>query len=131
MKDHRQHLRINESIGIAYKVVSPPDGRGGSNSMDISEGGISFPIDQRLLPGIIIRLEVALSGAVRPIEVTGEVMWVRERDSSSDNSEDDQEYPYLIGLKFIKIDLRDRDRIYYYIHKKMGNKKSGDLKWLK
>jgi len=122
MDERRRYIRIDESLKISYRVVSPPDGWGNSTSMNISEGGISFPIDQRLLPGLILDLRVNLSGSMEPIEATGEVIWINNRTTA--------QFPYVVGVKFVKIDLRGRDRIYYHIHRRIDEGKPSDIGWI-
>ncbi len=125
MSERRQTIRINESFKITYKVISPPDGWGNSVSMNISKGGIALPIDHRLIPGVVLDLQIKLIENTNPIEATGEVVWIKENPSKNE-----AEFPYLVGIKFINIDLRDRDRIYYYIEKRLSEKPSSQMKRL-
>ncbi len=126
MDERRQTIRISDSFKITYKVISPPDGWGNAVSMNISKGGIAFPVNQRLLPGIVIELQIKLLENTSPIEATGEVVWVKENPEK-----ENQEFPYIIGIKFINIDLRERDRIYSYIDKKLQENPSSGIERIK
>ena len=121
-EERRQFVRLSSNFNISYKVISPPDGQGSSTGINISEGGISLPISHLLCPGIILELGITLGDGKDTIVTTGEVMWVKERD--------DSKYPYTIGIKFININPRDHDRIYYHIHKKIDKDKAADVKWI-
>lgn len=123
MGERRKQIRVSDSLKIKYKVISPPDGFGGALSINISEGGISFPIDKTLIPGVVLDLEIILKDSPRPIEATGEVVWIRQRD--------DENFPFTVGIKFLKVNPRDRDRVYYHIHKRDERLKSGDVEWLR
>jgi len=122
MDEHRKNVRINDSFKISYKVISPPDGWGNTVSINISRGGIAIPINHALLPGIILELKIDLLNNTELINATGEIVWIKEKDNS--------EFPYVAGLKFIDINLRDRDRIHHYISKKSEEKLQADIKWL-
>lgn len=123
MKEHREYLRITNSFRIKYWVISPPGGGAGdSASIDISEGGISIPTSQRLFPGVILELEIYFQKTVNPVGATAEVIWVKDTKN--------KELPYIMGLKFIKITLRDRDRIYYCIHKLIEKEGRSDIGWI-
>jgi c-di-GMP-binding flagellar brake protein YcgR len=124
MKERREYIRIDESFRITYRVISPPHSKAGdSTGVNISEGGISFPSSQELCPGFILELGISFRKTMEPIVATGEVTWVTERD--------DPKYPHMLGIKFIQITPRDKDRIYYHIHKRMEEKgPPSDIQWI-
>jgi len=122
MKEQRKSIRVNDSLKINYKVISPPDGWGNAVTMNISKGGIALPTDHTLLPGVVLELKIDLLNNTDPIYATGEVVWVKKKNTTV--------VPYVIGLKFINISLRDRDRVYYYISKKSEGKHRGNMEWL-
>ena len=112
--ERRKFKRKNSDFVVSYKVISPPDGNGNATGIDISEAGISLPIRSLLCPGIILELEFNLGVSRESIVTTGEVIWVKERN--------DENFPYIIGIKFINIATRDKDRIYYHIHREAERK---------
>ena len=122
MKEQRKSIRVNDSLKINYKVISPPDGWGNAITINISKGGIALPTDHTLLPGVVLELKIDLLNDTEPINATAEVVWVKKKD--------DTITPYIIGLKFLNISLRDRDRIYYYISKKSEGKDNNDIGWV-
>jgi len=122
MKEQRKSIRVNDSLKINYKVISPPDGWGNAITINISKGGIALPTDHTLLPGVVLELKIDLLNDTDPINATAEVVWVKKKD--------DTITPYIIGLKFLNISLRDRDRIYYYISKKSEGKDNNDIGWV-
>ena len=122
MQEQRKDIRVNGSVKISYRVISPPDGWGNAVTINISKGGIALPTDHTLLPGVVLELKIDLLNNTDPINATAEVVWVKEKINNT--------MPYTIGLKFLNISLRDRDRIYYYISKKSEGKQRNNMKWL-
>ena len=122
MQEQRKDIRVDGSVKISYRVISPPDGWGNAVTINISKGGIALPTDHTLLPGVVLELKIDLLNNTDPINATAEVVWVKEKINNT--------MPYTIGLKFLNISLRDRDRIYYYISKKSEGKQRNNMKWL-
>lgn len=121
MTEQRKHIRINESLMISHRLLKEAY-RTGSRSKDISEGGICFPAHRSFEPGTNLELEIHILEFKKPIVATGEVVWLRKRN--------DIKYPFLVGVKFIKIDLLDRRKLHNYI---CGISKDGisrDVKWI-
>ena len=121
MSEHRGYIRLRESLKIDYKIVEPVGGLGGSFSEDISGGGIRLPLKERLRPGTILDLEIHLPEFTEPIKATGEVVWLHGRDNV--------EFPFVVGIKFIKIDQFDRGKLLNYIRKRIKEKKPPEVKW--
>ncbi len=120
MKERRGYIRVNEAFNINYQVISPPDGGGISGTTNVSKGGISFPTDRLLVPGIILKLKIDLLKGGEPIDATGEVVWVKETDG--------EKFPYMIGIRFVRIELHNQDRIFHLINKKAQENESPDVK---
>ena len=60
-----------------------------------------MPSNQKLPLGTILQLEIHTALSVKPLTMSGGVVWVHEQD--------DGKYPFEMGIKFIKIlpdDLR-------------------------
>ncbi|MBL7131678.1 MAG: PilZ domain-containing protein [Candidatus Omnitrophica bacterium] len=94
MKERRQYIRISKFLEVTYRIA---DGflRSGSRSIDVSGRGIRLPTFQRLEPRTILELEIRLLESRKSIVATGEVAWLREKRG--------KQFPYEIGIKFIKI----------------------------
>lgn len=121
--ERRQFIRVKENLDLQYKIISPPDGEGDATSLNISEGGISFPVNQQLLPGLVLEISIKFPGSEEEVDITGEVVWVKKSDTHN--------FPFVVGLRFINISPEDRDRIYYYVHKKLEQTdKTDDIGWI-
>lgn len=101
-------------LGGAYRT--------GSRSEDISEGGISFPVFRSIEPGANLEIEIYITEFKKPILATGEVVWLHKRN--------DIRYPFLVGIKFVKIDLSDRHKLRSYLRKISEGGNSKDVKWI-
>jgi c-di-GMP-binding flagellar brake protein YcgR len=104
-QSRRQHIRISKSLDIRYWIIKDIL-HYGSRSVDVSNGGIRFPVIQRLEPGTVLGLEIHLQDITRPIEATAEVVWQELRRH--------EKYPYEVGVKFIKIAHMDIEVLMTY-----------------
>lgn len=109
MKERRQSVRINESLSVKYQVVKSFR-MVTSRSKDISEGGICLPILQRLQPKVKLDIEITLESNARPIKAIGEIIWMREVA--------DLRFPFIVGIKFLKIKPEALDCLRAYIKEK-------------
>jgi len=108
MKDRRQYVRINKTLILTYRPTRDYL-KSSAKSIDISPGGIRFPLRQRLEPGSFLKLEIISDTVGRPIPLTGEVVWIKEQELSP--------LPFEIGVRFLEItadDLENLQRICYH-----------------
>jgi len=117
MQEQRQYIRLSKSLVVGYKIKGQFLSSGG-RSKNISAGGICLPIFQMLNLGTILDLEVHLKEFEKPIKVTGEIIWITKRE--------DVRLPFEAGIKFIKIDPSERNKIFYYI----SHDDQADIKWI-
>jgi c-di-GMP-binding flagellar brake protein YcgR len=101
MEERRQYFRKNKSLAVAYQIQ-----KGflkiGSRSQDVSEAGMRLSVSQRLPPGVALDLEIRPEDSL-PILATGEVVWLKERDSFR--------FPFEAGIRFTEIAPAGRNRI--------------------
>lgn len=122
MTEQRKHTRISESLMISHRLLLKGAYKTGARSSDISEGGISFPAHRSIEPGTNLELEIYIAEYKEPIVAISEVVWLRKRN--------DIRYPFLVGVKFIKIELLDRQKLRTYIRKISEGGTSTDVRWL-
>jgi len=121
MEDHRKYIRITDFLEVNYQIIQPPDGTFSTSSENISEGGICLPTDQSLQPGMILKLEIYLPQSPRPIIANAEVVWLK--DSEQMELRQGARYRFVMGLKFIKIDKGDYNKVMSHIRQKTGGGK--------
>lgn len=122
MKERREYIRVGDSLKIMYKIVSLSGAQRGGYTEDISGGGIRFSLDHYLKVGTVLELSISIPNQESPIQATGEVTWLHERK--------DMKSPYVVGIKFIKIDPFERGKILNYIRKRVTENKPADIKWI-
>jgi c-di-GMP-binding flagellar brake protein YcgR len=122
MEEQRKYIRLPDSLIIGYRVVNSFL-RSSSRSKDISEGGVCLSSFQRFDRGVVLELKIQLPEFIEPIIVVGEVKWLRETG--------DAQLPFLLGVKFIKIDPRERDKLCEHIHRVSQDKKEekNNIEW--
>lgn len=76
-----------------------------------------MPIVQRLEPGTLLELEINFVELDKPIPVIGEIVWLKERK--------DVQFPFEIGIKFVKIDPAGRKEIM-----NIFKKEPTEIKWI-
>ena len=86
LDDHRQTVRCYLPLTITYEILEGQGSRGPKSlhtvCKDFSEGGLSIPVGEYLKPGSRLRLTIELPDDRRPVIVSGEVLWCKERTSA-------------------------------------------------
>ncbi len=116
MKERRRYPRLDESINIGYRIPKSILGNS-SCSLDICEAGIKLPTFLRLDPGKKIDLCIDLPGSREGISALGEVVWLDETQ--------DVNLKYILGLRFVEVTARARDKIRSYIHNRLEERQFG------
>lgn len=109
----RQYFRLNISIPVTkYFVIKNEKGdkllKENCRTKDISGGGLQLYSNYRHSVGDIIRCQFSLDGYI--VDVDAEVVRIVKVDTF--------EFDYALGVKFINIISRDRDRIIQFIFDK-------------
>lgn len=121
MEERRKFIRVIESLRITYKVMVPPNGTGECLTKSFGEGGISFTVQQKLNPGDVLELDIALPTLSGSIKATGQVVWVKEIKQFT--------LRFMMGVKFIDITPFERDEVLNYIREKLGKGHSDEVGW--
>jgi len=108
----RRYLRLKERLTVDYRIESEPAGlptktilpdEGRLWTQDISAGGVCLYAPASVAEGVVLALNIGFQGTT-PIAVTATVVNVRP---SGDG--------FALGLRFEKIDPRDRGYIEHYV----------------
>ena len=111
-KRRRRHKRLtslNETLSATYKVGFCVYKKQAFSVKDISGGGIKLLLPEKLKPGNIIYLNIALNGNKEIIPAKGEIIWSRKAEDANCSKT-----AYDTGIQFIKIDLLSICKIYTY-----------------
>jgi len=78
-QERRKCLRINTEIDVLYEVVSGiKNQKRGAISKNISLGGINLALDEKLVPGTKLQVQLNIPPGPRPIFAQGEIVWIKE-----------------------------------------------------
>ena len=115
MKEQRKFVRLNASIKITYRVLKKSEIPDSVLSRNISAGGISFSIEQRLRKSSKLDLKIEIPDGRNPIRALTEVVWIKAgnfRRGSGMNYFD-------VGTRFIEIAPFDRNRIHKFVYEQI------------
>ncbi len=122
MQEKREDIRINDSCKLSYKVRNINYGQGFTRTENISRGGFCFPVRCRIFKGETVDIEINLPKNNFLLKLSAEVVWEKERADAS--------YPFLAGLKIIKISEKDAEILKSYIRNEEKSLKEQDVRWI-
>lgn len=108
MNEQRQYARINNPLSVKYRIVNKVFASS-SNSRNVSERGICLPLTHRFEPGVVLALKIYITELDMSFEAKGEIVWLKEQNNNL--------YPYLVGIKFIDMSGIDQNKLIRYITK--------------
>lgn len=108
MEERRKYVRIDNSLSVSYRVLKSYL-TSSSHSRNISEGGISLPINHKFDPGVVLALKIQIIEWDISIKAVGEVVWIKELKDAA--------FTFLTGIKFIEIDPEGYAKLRKYIIK--------------
>jgi c-di-GMP-binding flagellar brake protein YcgR len=115
MEERRKFVRLDTSVRVRYKVLMPTNDHNDTNSRDLSAGGIKIEVKEPIKPSTLLWLEIKLPSENDPLEAKGEVIW-QEKIITTENDR------YEMGIKFLEMDLNDRNRLSKYLFSILHNK---------
>lgn len=120
-KERRQQVRIDTKVNVSYDVVS---GRSThkrtSMSRNISLGGINLTLNEKLLPGTDLNLQLDLSQGVKPIFVQGKIVWVKEISERLTRHKEEGRL-FTAGIKFTQMTPGDESLLRSFIDRHIKN----------
>ena len=119
MKERRRHLRINKSLFLTYRSLRDYL-TSSSKSVDVSPGGIRFPVRRRLEAGTVLKMEIHSRKPGRVIPLTGTVVWVNEVTGGR--------FPFEVGVRFLEISPADLDTLHRICER--SEKKPDRIRWM-
>lgn len=110
IKERRRFVRLNAAVDIQYSFLeAEPSERLNAKSKDISAGGICFISGEGIEKDKILVLSINLSDDPSPIMAKGRVAWVNPFEIGGEGKH------YDIGIEFIEIESRDREKINKFV----------------
>ncbi len=115
MTEKRKYSRLEESLEINYQILyslgfgsSVKEGEGVTESIDLSEGGISIILTGEQIPeGSLLEIRLNIPNEKLPLYLKGEVVRVENISKGK----------YKVGVKFDYKVLKDSEILYNYLGK--------------
>lgn len=105
MEEKRKFIRIEAPIVVTYKIGNKTALTKKTITKDFSEGGIRFPLYEKIAIGTLIELHIETPFDTIPISAVGQVVWVKAL-----NTEEGREV-YDVGVKFTQMQSFDQKRM--------------------
>jgi len=121
MQEKRKYIRIADSLKISFRLLKGFLGSS-SYSDNISEIGIQLPVDIRFDIGAVLELKILATEWSNSVDAIAEVVWFREQARSR--------HPFLVGLRFVKIDPLSQEKIRKHIEKLGKEGSAGGVGWI-
>lgn len=123
-KDRRKTPRISIEIDVLYEVLSGNTAaKHASMSRNIGLGGIGLTLNEKLLPGTVLSLQLNIPQSQRPISTQVEIVWVKEIFKK--NSAQKGQRLFGAGIKFTKIGPGDESALSSFINRRAKNTQGG------
>lgn len=97
----RRHPRLKAKNLMKYGEHPEPKDWHTSNLLDLSEGGLKFVSDTRLVLGSILEIVILMDAKNKQVPAIGKVAWVRNRERRN----------FYIGVSLTEIKQEDRELI--------------------
>jgi c-di-GMP-binding flagellar brake protein YcgR len=105
MNEKRKFVRIEAPVVITYKAASEKGKQDKAICEDFSEGGIRFPIYEKLEVGTTLEMQIETPFDALPIYAVGSIVWMRPLSKEAGSQ------AYDVGVKFTRLDKFDRTRL--------------------
>jgi len=105
MQEKRKYIRIEAPVVVTYKLGGKGVASRKTVTKDFSEGGIRFPVYEKLKIGTAIELYIETPFDTMPIAAAGQIVW-----TSALSTKEGREI-YDVGVKFTKMQTFDKKRM--------------------
>jgi len=116
MQEKRRFVRIQWPVIVLYTTLEEPFTKDQIVGKDISEGGVSFIVYERLAKGTKLDMQIQTPFDSLPIFAKGKVAWIRDIGQ-------EHEKTFEVGVEFTEIDLKDQKRLKMYVENEIRDRK--------
>ncbi len=118
MKNRRKYKRIRGGIKFIFKFLHKK-GEEELLSFDVSAGGVSVPLKERIKVGTDLELALILPGESTPFCCIAKVAWQADNPKKGEKGD-----PYFdTGLSFIRMNPNERKQLIHYVYNSVKEKK--------
>jgi len=116
MEEKRKFVRINWPVVVHYKTLEEPTTQDQIVGKNISEGGVSFIVYEKLIKGTTLDMQIQIPFDSMPIFTKAKVVWIRKTG-------EEHAKIFEVGVEFIEVDPRDQKRFKMYINNEIKESK--------
>ena len=116
MQEKRKFVRIDWPVLVQYKTLEDPLTNDQIVGKDISEGGVSFIVYERLSRGMNLDIQIQTPFDSLPIFAKAKVAWI-------ENVGKEHEKMFEVGVEFTEINQKDQTRLKTYIENEIKQKR--------
>ena len=120
--ERRRFPRIRGAV-VEYVPLGEAAKEDVSFTKDVSKDGVCILIGEGIEIGTILCLKIYLPNSPDPIEAKGQVVW--KEASSYLNAKTSKRVYYDVGMEFVDIDQKNKERLYRYIQDTLDEDTSG------
>ena len=117
MEEKRRFVRIAWPVLVHYRTLEEPFTKDQIIGKNVSEGGVSFTVYERLAKGTALDMQIQTPYDSLPIFVKARVAWIK-------NVGEEHEKRFEVGVNFTDVDSKDRKRLKGYINNEIQQRKS-------
>ena len=110
MLDRRKYIRVEDNAHITYQIIHTAK-TGDYVTKDISQGGISFFVNEFIPKGAVLKVRLDLKGIPFSFEALVHIVWVVE---------DQHKEGYEVGAEFENLSEDDTRYLIDYISSILG-----------
>lgn len=105
MQEKRKYIRIEAPVVVTYKLGDKKTLTKKTVTRDFSEGGIRFPVYEKIKLGAAIELYIETPFDTMPIAASGQIVWTNALSTKEGRE------IYDVGVKFTKMQTFDKKRM--------------------
>jgi len=109
MEEKRKFVRIEWPCVVHYKTSEEPHTEDQIVGRDISEGGVSFIVYERLIKGSELEIQIQFPFDSMPVFIKGKVVWIKKIGEEHART-------FEVGILFTEVEPRDQKRLKMYIN---------------
>jgi len=117
-EERREAVRIANDLEVKYRLKENSENETRGRSKDISTGGLRMALYEKLIPGNILKIDIALAAQKDILTLTGEVVWVKELDAQNDTA---GRRMFDVGIKFINVKPGQEAALGKYVKDELTN----------
>jgi c-di-GMP-binding flagellar brake protein YcgR len=118
VKEKRRFPRLKDGVRVIYKFMGVL-GEKKEDVVDISQGGVRLCLKEKVKPGTLLELAVAITPDSGPFFALAKVVWQSEKRKLGT----EKQLYYETGVEFLKMDMQHKMLMIEYIYNRIKKDK--------